>query len=53
MGRIKRVDVAASATTRQVGVIVALGKASVPRWPGLFAEGQRGDDRLDAGADRA
>lgn len=40
VGRIKRVDVAANATTRQVGVIVALGEGQRPSVAGLFAEGR-------------
>lgn len=40
VGRIKRIDVAANATTRQVGVIVALGEGQRPSVAGLFAEGR-------------
>jgi membrane fusion protein (multidrug efflux system) len=39
-GRIKRVDVAANATTRQVEVLVAFADASQPRAAGLYAEGR-------------
>lgn len=39
-GSVKRVDVAANATTRQVEVLVALDQAQQPRMSGLYAEGR-------------
>ncbi|MBC3876408.1 efflux RND transporter periplasmic adaptor subunit [Undibacterium sp. FT79W] len=38
-GKVKRVDLAANATTRQVEVLVTLGEGTQPRVSGLFAEG--------------
>lgn len=38
-GRIKRIDVAANATTRQVEVLVDLGEGEKPQAAGLYAEG--------------
>ena len=39
-GLVKRVDVAANATTRQVEVLVALDQAQQPKMSGLYAEGR-------------
>lgn len=39
-GKVKRVDVAANATTRQVEVLVALDQAQQPKMAGLYAEGR-------------
>ncbi len=39
-GAVKRVDVAANATTRQVEVLVALDQAQQPKMAGLYAEGR-------------
>lgn len=38
-GKVKRVDVAANATTRQVEVMVAFGEGEKPKAAGLYAEG--------------
>ncbi len=38
-GKIKRIDVAANATTRQVEVLVDLGEGEKPQAAGLYAEG--------------
>ncbi len=38
-GKIKRIDVAANATTRQVEVLVELGEGEKPQAAGLYAEG--------------
>jgi len=38
-GRVKRVDVAANATTRQVEVMVAFAEGEKPKAAGLYAEG--------------
>jgi membrane fusion protein (multidrug efflux system) len=39
-GKIKRVDAAANATTRQVEVLVEFADGSAPRMSGLYAEGR-------------
>ncbi|MBI1771477.1 MAG: efflux RND transporter periplasmic adaptor subunit, partial [Burkholderiales bacterium] len=39
-GKVKRVDMAANATTRQVEVLVAFADATPPRVSGLYAEGR-------------
>ena len=44
-GQIKRIDVAANATTRQVAVLVSFASANQPRAAGLYAEG-----RVDTGS---
>ncbi|HEV7913677.1 MAG TPA: efflux RND transporter periplasmic adaptor subunit [Albitalea sp.] len=47
-GKVKRVDAAANATTRQVEVLVAFANADAPRVAGLYAEG-----RIATGVTRA
>ena len=39
-GRIRRIDVSANATTRQVAVLVGFADANQPRAAGLYAEGR-------------
>ncbi|NRF65895.1 efflux RND transporter periplasmic adaptor subunit [Aquincola sp. S2] len=48
VGRIKRIDASANATTRQVEVLVAFGEQQPPRVAGLYAEG-----RIEAGTTTA
>jgi RND family efflux transporter MFP subunit len=40
VGKVKRVDAAANATTRQVEVLVEFAAGSAPRMSGLYAEGR-------------
>jgi membrane fusion protein, multidrug efflux system len=40
VGKVKRVDAAANATTRQIEVLVAFASGTAPRVAGLYAEGR-------------